>query len=300
MNTDENENNDVLGGDPPNDSTPILLEEGGTGERDRLRAEFFALKENRVKLSETLDTEVSNLKVFEEELAPLVLEERRLTGIIAVAEENEHSTEDVETRRKYEKERFGHMEERSVIEHKKQELESKIETTRIQNEEMRERLHSLMNQERILGKALEKIEFTEERDHAEAELKSIISLRIEMEKKLEGLREIKKTVTAELSNVSEKEENIEHIEEEVKESVSISKTREEEVLKEEEWFDLDKKRHEIESSRWGVEDRMKEAEGNLRGVEDAINDLRNKEEELNKKIEALSVKQYALDINKEG
>ena len=243
-------------------------------------ANLFVLKKN-IHISEK-----------EETLTEIILKEKELSGIIDEAEKKERESEDMETRRKYEQERWLHTEERSVLEHKKRETEENLQKQKEENEDIQKKLFDLSRKEEYLKMSVQMIELEKEEYLVNFEYQTLLSKRLNQENELQELKMKRESIASALMSEKVNEEDAERKEELIKGDILIAKSRDEEYELEEKRYLLDKERHEIETSRWKLEDEMLSVGKSIFNLEESINKDKTKEEELKEKMEEITLKKY--------
>jgi len=246
------------------------------------------------RLEVTLEQENSDIAKFDELLAPVVSEERRLSGVVKESEINERSAGDNEDKRKFEKERFEHMEELAGIERKKWEIEQELQKHQSRVGDVKKELY-------LAGVALkdsqalyQSLEIEKEKNEVAQQLNELLAKLADIEKELDAGKKEREGLTLSLDEVNTKEAVLERQEEETSQKIPLAENKEEEHSLEEQRFDLDKQRHEIEVSRWDTEDKILAVSKNIQHLEDQTKELKKKEESLRSQIEQLALDKLNL------
>jgi|GEM_PF-4037545 len=259
-----------------------------------LKNELGEIKRDRGNLSEMLKQQDAAVASLESTLTPMFIDERTLAGVIKQATINERTVEDQQARRKYEQERWQHMEEYAALEKKKFQTEEELEKQKQRAEDIRKSLQSFEIKEKAQTTVLFLLEFERDTQNLNLEVAESVSRRVVEEKKLDDLKKEREVVLNSLAEIRAKEEKVEQEEDTTEGAVSLAKSREEEheLVKKE--FELDKERHETEVSRWGLEDKVSAIGKQVENSESLVKELKAKEEEIKAKLEELNIKKHDL------
>lgn len=264
---------------------------------NELRSNLALLESESSTLIASIEKELVGIAKLEDDIQPILKEEASLLILLKEVSTKEQSTTDIQARRTVEQERWKLMGDWYKTEQDKWKVQEKLESQKKRTEEHRQHQILLENQEKELRIQIGQLEIDEEKEKLHFELNEITANRIAIENKLREIELVREKAIAHFSAIGQKEEAIEKKESIVENMLLSAHSLAEERTYSEERYALEKERHEIESSRWVIEDDITKL--GTAGVESdkLLRELVKKEEQVRNALLALETKSTQTKID---
>ena len=241
-----------------------------------------------------IDTQVESAQLFhlrkqhEDELAPLLLDEKLAIEKIESLEKKKHESISMAERRKIEAERWESEEKRRAIEEARWPISEKLEAVVGQISDVEGTFKSIVAEEAEGNARIVKLRTEAKQQELVRDLDAITTEREATEAELEEYRQRRDALDEELRSTLERDEAALAAEHIIDTKIDSARTLYEERVLSEERRKLEIERRETEKGRWEAEDAIPDATNFVEESEARLREVKQKEDAVLAKLKALS------------
>lgn len=245
--------------------------------------------ERRVVIERDMSSLLHERKLIEQEYVPIKEELELLLGQIVVIEKKEHENGTTAERRVHEQERWKLIEKEYALRKKALAVQYKTQEIIRKIKDLEEEYQKIGKDEALLAKRVETIEVGIKAEGYRAQMRELISERAPIEEAFQQLTAERIRMEKLNEEISGKEKTIEGESDRIlteERSVSDAQALTQLIEKR---YALEKERHEIEVSRWKLEDELSLLRDKISSHEAILARSKEEQETLEQKIAQLSV-----------
>jgi chromosome segregation ATPase len=223
-----------------------------------LKKELLRVSGERTELERELDATNKEVQMIETTLGSMDQNTKEAKERIDILEQHELEASDPTEKRKIEAERWTAANWWHEIDNRRWTLHDSLEQSLQNIQSLQKRFNEIRKTEEELSGRIKQVEHEERMRVLSERLRTISTEYQAFAEQVDGLLLEHSRVTANLKEIVENEEHLEEEERAISKKMNTTQSFAEERMLGAARFDLEKKRHEMEESRWRIEDQAKD------------------------------------------